>query len=107
MKIKAIYNAIVVKPYEEEETHHGKIIVPDLGNEKNKLATVVSVGKGYYSATGTFIPTELKVGDIVVLPTMGFTKLEFKGDEYWVGPENQVLAKVSSDEETEETELPF
>jgi hypothetical protein len=38
---------------------------------------------------------------------MGFTKLEFKGDEYWVGPENQVLAKVSNDEETEETELPF
>ena len=37
MKIKAIYNAIVVKPYEEEETSYGKIIVPDLGNEKNKL----------------------------------------------------------------------
>jgi co-chaperonin GroES (HSP10) len=35
------------------------------------------------------------VGDTVVLPTMGFSKLEFEGDEYWIGPENQVLAKVN------------
>ena len=37
---------------------------------------------------------QLKVGDLVVLPTQGFTKLPFDGEEYYVGPENQVLAKV-------------
>ena len=26
---------------------------------------------------------------------MGFTKLPFDGEEYYVGPENQVLAKVN------------
>jgi co-chaperonin GroES (HSP10) len=66
-----------------------------LGNEKNKLAEVVAVGEGYYSVTGDFIKTILSVGDTVVLPTMGFSKLEFEGDEYWIGPENQVLAKVN------------
>ena len=25
---------------------------------------------------------------------MGFTKLPYKGEEYYVGPENQILAKV-------------
>jgi co-chaperonin GroES (HSP10) len=68
-----------------------------LGNEKNKLGEVVAVGKGYYSATGTFIPTMLSVGDTVVLPTMGFSKMEYEGQEYWLGPENQVLAKVNKD----------
>jgi hypothetical protein len=29
-----------------------------------------------------------------VLPTMGFSKLEFEGEEYWLGPENQVLSKI-------------
>jgi hypothetical protein len=33
---------------------------------------------------------------------MGFTKFEFKGDEYFIGPENQVLA-IIAEEETEET----
>ena len=94
MKLEALYNAVIVKPIELEETTHGNIIVPDLGNEKNKLAKVVTVGPGYYSATGVFIETILKPGDTVVLPTMGFSKLEFEGEEYWLGPENQVLSKI-------------
>jgi len=95
--LEAIYNSVIVKPVESEETSYGGIIVPDLGNEKNKLGEVVAVGKGYYSATGTFIPTMLKEGDTVVLPTMGFSKMEYEGQEYWLGPENQVLAKVNKD----------
>jgi chaperonin GroES len=93
-ELEAIYNSIIVKPLEVEETSYGNIIVPDLGNEKNKLATVIAVGKGHYSATGTFIPTELKVGDVIILPTMGFSKLEYKGEEFWIGIENQCLGKI-------------
>jgi len=95
MKLEALYNAVIVKPVEAEETSYGGIIVPDLGNEKNKLGEVVAVGKGYYSATGTFIPTMLNEGDTVVLPTMGFSKMEYEGQEYWLGPENQILAKIN------------
>jgi co-chaperonin GroES (HSP10) len=97
--LEAIYNSVIVKPVESEETSYGGIIVPDLGNEKNKLGKVIAVGKGYYSATGTFIPTMLNVGDTVVLPTMGFSKMEHEGEEYWLGPENQVLAKITDDSE--------
>ena len=93
--LEAIYNAVIVKPVEEEETSYGGIIVPDLGNEKNKLAEVVAVGPGYYSDNGTLVETVLKVGDTVVLPTMGFSKMEYEGEEYWLGPENQVLAKIN------------
>jgi len=96
MKLEALYNAVIVKPVETEETSYGGIIVPDLGNEKNKLAEVVAVGKGYYSVTGVWMDTVLSVGDTVVLPTMGFSKLEHEGEEYWIGPENQVLAKVNN-----------
>ena len=95
MKLEALYNAVIVKPIEVEETSYGNIIVPDLGNEKNKLAEVVAVGEGYYSVTGDYIKTVLSVGDTVVLPTMGFSKLEFEGNEYWIGPENQVLGQVN------------
>jgi hypothetical protein len=33
---------------------------------------------------------------------MGFSKLEHEGEEYWIGPENQVLGKlVDENQETE------
>ena len=108
MKLEPLYNAVIVKHMETEETSYGGIIVPDLGNEKNKLGKVVAVGDGYYSVTGHYIETVLNVGDIIILPTMGFSKLEHEGEEYWIGPENQVLGKlVDENQDIEESELPF
>lgn len=98
MELEALFNAVIVKPIEAEESTYGSIIVPDLGKEKNETGEVVSVGPGQSTVNGSFIPTTLKVGDVVVLPTMGFTKLPHNGDEYYVGPENQILAKVNVSE---------
>lgn len=95
MSLEALFNAVIVKPVEAEETSYGGIIVPDLGNEKNKMGKVVSVGKGHYSFTGVWLDTILQEGDVVVLPTMGFTKFEYEGEEYWIGRENDILAKIS------------
>ena len=92
--IEALFNAVIVKPVEVEETRYGNIVVPDLGNEVNKTGEVVSVGPGTYSL-GVFVETQLQVGNIVVLPTMGFTKFEYEGQEYWIGKENEVLAKIN------------
>jgi co-chaperonin GroES (HSP10) len=97
MKLEALYNAVILKPLESEETSYGGIIIPDLGNEKNKLGKVITVGPGYYSVTGVWIETVLKEGDTTILPTMGFSKLEFEGEEYWIGPENQCLGRVVED----------
>lgn len=94
-QLEAIYNAIIVKPTETDETSYGSIIIPDVGKEKNKTAEVVAVGPGHYSATGVLIPTVLKPGDIIILPSMGFSTFEFEGEEYWVGPENQCMGKIN------------
>ena len=95
MELEALFDAVIVKPIESKETTYGNIIVPDLGKEKNEMGKVIAVGPGKPTITGDFIPTILKEGDTVVLPTMGFTKLPYNGEEYYVGPENQVLAKLN------------
>lgn len=100
-KLEALFDAVIVKPIENEEQLYGNIIVPDMGKEKNELGEVVAVGQGKYTLTGEFIPMVIKVGDMVVLPTQGFTKLPFDGEEYFVGPENQILARVSKDAQLE------
>jgi chaperonin GroES len=94
MNLEALFNAVIVKPLEVEEAKYGSIVVPDIGKDKNEHGEVIAVGPGQHTISGTFIHTISKIGDIVVLPTQGFTKLEHEGEDYYVGPENQILAKV-------------
>ena len=67
-----------------------------MGKDKNEHGIVVSVGPGSHTHMGHFLETNIKVGDEVVLPTQGFTKVEHNGEEFYVGPENQILARVKS-----------
>ena len=95
MKLEAVFNSIIVKPQTQEETTYGNIVVPDLGKTKNIIGTIVSVGPGYHCATGEFVPSTLKVGQKVILPQMGPTKIEFEGEEYYGTAENQVIAIIN------------
>jgi len=96
MNLEALFNAVIVKPVEQNEEMYGSIVVPDVGKDRNEHGIVVAVGPGSYTHMGSFVDTTVKVGDQVVLPTQGFTKLEHEGEEFYVGPENQILARVRS-----------
>jgi chaperonin GroES len=52
------------------------------------------VGPGQYSYSGELLPTQLKVGQKVILPQMGPVKVEHDGEEYYVCVENTVLAVI-------------
>jgi chaperonin GroES len=102
MNLEALFNAVIVKPLDIEETKYGSIVVPDIGKDKNEHGEVVAVGPGSNTHMGHFIPSVIEVGDVVVLPTQGFTKLEHEGEEYYIGPENQVLARVKKEVNVED-----
>ena len=36
MELEALFDAVIVKPQEVEETTYGSIIVPDLGKDRNE-----------------------------------------------------------------------
>jgi chaperonin GroES len=94
MKLKALFNAVIVKQIEQDESTYGTIVVPDMGKEKNLRGEVVAVGPGYHSAMGNFIETTVKVGDEVLLPSMGATKVDYDGEEYLMIEENKILGIV-------------
>ena len=96
-KLEALFDAVIVKPKEEEDTTYGSIVVPDMGKDVNEHGEVIAVGPGQHTLSGTFIETVSKIGDIVVLPTQGFTKLQHDGEDYYVDPENQILARVKKE----------
>jgi co-chaperonin GroES (HSP10) len=94
MKLKALYNAVITKVIEPEESTYGNIVVPDLGNNVSNMAEVIDSGPGVYVPGTGLVPNVVKPGDKVVLPTMGFTKFEFMGEEYLIGPENAILCVI-------------
>ena len=95
MKLNAVFDAVIVKPIEENETRHGSIVIPDMGKEKNLTGEVIAVGPGKYSISGTFIPTTLSVGQKVILPQMGPVKVEIDREDYYVCSENTILAIIN------------
>ena len=97
-KLESLFDAVIVKPLELEETMYGSIFVPDAGKDRNEQGVIVAVGPGRTVPGIGFIPCEVKVGDVVILPTMGFSKLQFNGDEYYIGRENEILAKVNKED---------
>jgi chaperonin GroES len=92
MKIKPLHNHIVIKQQDETETMYGNIVVPDMGKEKPLMGEVVAVGPGTYTITGDFIETQVEVGEIVVFPAFGGTKMTIGDDEFVVMKENDLLA---------------
>jgi len=93
--IKAVWDAIIVQVDEKAEKMHGKFIIPDLSQEKAITGNVIDVGPGRWNNAGdALIPMSFKVGDRVVLPQVGPTKLEWEGVEYIAVSEAQVLALI-------------
>ena len=93
MKIKPLHNHVVIKQQDETETMYGNIVVPDMGKEKPLMGEVIAVGPGVNSITGQhFIKTEVQVGELVVFPAFGGTKMTIDGDEYVVMKESDLLA---------------
>jgi chaperonin GroES len=82
----------VIKQQDETDTMYGNIIVPDMGKEKPLMGEVIAVGPGMYTITGTWIDTSIKVGEIVVFPAFGGTKMTVEGEEYVVMKEQDLLA---------------
>lgn len=92
-ELECLYDAVIIKQIEVKEEKFGNIIVPDLGKEKNLHGEVISVGPGKYTISGALLPSMLKVGDKVIIPSVGFTTFDHRGETFLIGPENNVLAK--------------
>lgn len=66
MKIKPLYDRILVRRSDEEETTAGGIVLPQSAQEKSNQGEVVAVGAGAVSDDGKTRPLTVKVGDKVI-----------------------------------------
>ena len=87
---------IVILPQEEGEQTYGNIIVPDTGQEKPEMGTVLAVGPGRISTDGTLIPNRIEVGTTVMVPKFGAQTVVIENETYVVASENDVLGIIKN-----------
>ena len=85
---------IVILPQEEGEQMYGNIVVPDAGQEKPEIGTVLAVGPGRISTDGTLIPNRIKVGQTVMVPKFGVQTVSLENETYIMASENDVLGII-------------
>ena len=91
---------IVILPQEEGEQMYGNIIIPDAGQERPEMGTVLAVGPGRVSTSGVFVPNKLEVGVTVMVPKFGAQVVTIENETYIMASENDVLGIIKGKDET-------
>jgi len=94
MKVKPLYDRLIVKRVEEKEVKTGGIIIPDTAKEKPMEGKVIAVGKGRVEKDGTTIPLQVKVGDRILFGKYAGTEIKIEEKEHVILREDEVLGVI-------------
>lgn len=94
MKIRPLYDRIIVKRMEAETTTKSGLIIPDTAKEKPIEGLVVAVGHGKPLDSGEIRALQVKEGDRVLFGKYSGTEIKLEGDEHLILREDEVLAIV-------------
>jgi chaperonin GroES len=91
MKIRPLYDRIVVKRIEEKEQMQGGLYIPDTAKEKPQEGEVVAVGKGKRLEDGKVVVLDVSVGDRILFGKYSGSDIKLDGEEYLIMREDEVL----------------
>ncbi len=91
MKIRPLYDRIVVKRIESQEQMQGGLYIPDTAKEKPQEGEVVAVGKGKRLEDGKLVPLDVQVGDRILFGKYSGNDIKLDGEEYLIMREDEVL----------------
>ena len=93
MKIKPIFDRVVLKPIENKEQTSSGIFIPESAVEKPHLAIVVAVGEGLDS-DGKKCEIKVKVGDKVLYSKFAGIEYKIEKEEFLIIRQGDILAIV-------------
>ncbi len=91
MNIRPLYDRIVVKRIEEQETTRNGIVIPDSAKEKPQEGEVMAEGHGKRLENGTLVALDVKAGDRILFGKYSGSELTVDGIEYIIMREDDVL----------------
>jgi chaperonin GroES len=99
MKIRPLYDRIVVKRIDEEETTRSGIIIPDSAKEKPQEGEVMAIGKGKRLEDGKMAALDIKAGDRVLFGKYSGNEIKLDGTEYIIMREDDVLGVLDASQQ--------
>lgn len=94
MKIRPLYDRVVVRRKEEEETTAGGIVLPGSAKEKPTQGEVLAVGNGKVLDSGEVRPVTVKVGDQVIFGQYSGNTIKIDGEELVILSESEIFGVV-------------
>jgi chaperonin GroES len=91
MNIRPLYDRIVVKRINEQETTRNGIIIPDSAKEKPQEGEVIAVGHGKRLDDGRLVALDVKAGDRILFGKYSGSDTKVNGTEYIIMREDDVL----------------
>jgi chaperonin GroES len=91
MNIRPLYDRIVVKRIEEQETTRNGIVIPDSAKEKPQEGEVMAIGKGKRLDDGKVVALDVQAGDRILFGKYSGNEIVLDGIEYIVMREDDVL----------------
>lgn len=88
-----LFDRVLVQRFAQETTTKGGIMLPEKAVAKVNEATVVAVGKGMRTESGDVVPTSVQVGDKVLLPEYGGTKIVIEDKDYFLFRDGDILGR--------------
>jgi len=92
-KIRPLYDRLLVKRLEDDQTTAGGIIIPDTAKEKTQAGKVIAAGEGRLSKDGSVTPLKVKAGDIVFFGKFSGTEAD---SDHLILREDEVLGIVEN-----------
>ena len=96
MKIRPLYDRIVVKRVEEKEQMQGGLYIPDTAKEKPQEGEVVAVGKGKRLEDGKVVALDVQAGDRILFGKYSGSEYKLDGVEYLIMREDEVLGVLEN-----------
>src|SRR5437868_4803426 len=96
MNVRPLYDRIVVKRIEEQETTHRGIIIPDSAKEKPQEGEVMAIGKGKRLEDGQVVALDVKAGDRILFGKYSGNEIKLDGIEYIIMREDDVLGVLAA-----------
>ena len=96
MNIRPLYDRIVVKRIEEQETTRNGIVIPDSAKEKPQEGEVMAIGKGKRLEDGKLAALDVQVGDRILFGKYSGNEIKLDGTEYIIMREDDVLGVLDA-----------
>jgi chaperonin GroES len=96
MNIRPLYDRLVVKRIEEQESKIGGLFIPDSAKEKPQEGEVVAVGKGKRLEDGKVVALDVQKGDRILFGKYSGNEIRIDGQDLMIMREDDVLGVLDS-----------